>query len=178
MNTEIFFILIIYSAISFILTYYVNLFLSKSEYTRQEFSDIIPQLGNMLKKISSNYSLFSLLGIILLSAYIAIIILYFFTNWVLNSAIIPALIFFLGPRLAIYFEETRVTILNNYADIIETVYSRYYRYVIAGFLAGFGTKLIDNWINLGAFSFYWFIINFVINTVFLILIIREDIFDN
>lgn len=177
MDTQIFLILIIYSVISFILTYYFNLFISKNEYTRQEISDILPQLGNMLKKITSNYPVLRLTGIILVSAFIAIIILTIFSNWIINSAIIPLIIYFSGPKLAMYFEETRVTISNNYADLLETIYSRYYRYIMAGFLAGFGTKLIDNWINAGAISFYWFILNFVINTALIILILRDDIFE-
>lgn len=177
MDTQILLILIIYTAIAFTLTYYIDLFISKSEYTRQELSDILPQLGNMLKKISSNYPLLRLTGIFLISAFIAIIILSIFSNWVVNSAIIPVLVYIAGPKLAVYYEETRVTISNNYMDILETVYSRYYRYIMAGFLSGFGTKLIDNWINVGAISFYWFIINFFINTALLILIFRDDIFE-
>jgi len=177
LDTQIFLTLIIYSIISFVLTYYLHLFTSKNEYSRQELSDILPQLGNMLKKITSNYPVLRLTGIILLSAIIAIIILSIFTNWIINSAIIPLVIYFTGPKLAVYFEETRVTISNNYADILEVIYSRYYRYIMAGFMAGFGTKLIDDWINVGAISFYWFIINFAINTALIILILRDDIFE-
>jgi len=131
----------------------------------------------MLKKITSNYPLLRLTGIILFSAFIAIIILSIFSNWLINSAIIPVIVYFAGPKLAVYFEETRVTISNNFADIAETVYSRYYRYIMSGFLAGFGTKLIDNWINVGAISFYWFLLNFVINTLLLLFILRDDIFE-
>lgn len=177
MDTQIFIILIIYCVTSFILTYFFNLFITKNEYTRQELSDILPQLGNMLKKITSNYPVLRLTGIVLVSAFISIIILSIFTNWLINSAIIPLIIYFSGPKLATYFEETRVTISNNYADVLETIYSRYYRYIMAGFLAGYGTKLIDNWINVGAISFYWFILNFAINTVLIILILRDDIFE-
>jgi len=178
LNLEILLILLFYSVLSFIITYYFNLFISKNEYTRNDISNIIPQLGEMLNKISSNYPLFRLTVIVLLSAFIAIIILSFFTNWIINSALMPAIIFYSGPKLAMYFEETRVTIYNNFTDIIETIYSRYYRYIIAGFLAGFGSKLIDNWLNIGIISFYWFIVNFLINTILLIFILREDIFEN
>ncbi len=177
MDTKIIIIFTVYLFISFILTYYFHLFSTNNEFSRQQLSDIIPQLGNMLKKITSNYPVLRLTGIILLSAFIAIIILTIFKNWVINSALIPLIIYYTGPRLAIYFEETRVTITNSYGDILETVYSRYYRYIIIGFLGGFGTKLIDNWINIGSISFFWFIISFIINTALIILILREDIFD-
>jgi len=177
LDTQIVLTLIIYSVISFILTYYLHLFTSKNEFSRQELSDLFPQLGNMLKKITSNYPVLRLTGIILLSAFIAIIILSIFSSWIINSAIIPLIIYFAGPKLAVYFEETRVTITNNFADIMETIYSRYYRYIMAGFMAGFGTKLIDNWINIGAISFYWFILNFIINTALILLILRDDIFE-
>ncbi len=177
MDTQIILTFLIYSSIAFILTYYFNLFISKEEYTRQDFSDILPKLGNMLTKISSNYPLLNLSGIILISAILAIIILSIFNNWIINSALLPLLLYFFGPRLATYFEETRVTITDNYKDILEIIYARYYRYIMAGFFMGFGTKLIDNWVNAGLMSFYWFIINFFINTALLVLILREDIFE-
>ena len=177
MDIQVFLTLLVYSAISLIITYYFNLFISKNEYTRQEISDVLPQVGNMLKKISSNYPVTTLTGVTLLSAFTAILILIIFKNWIINSAAIPLLFYFAGPKLATYFEETRVTISDRLSDMLETIYSRYYRFILAGFFAGFGTKLIDNWINVGSISFYWFIINFAVNTGLLVLILREDIFE-
>jgi len=177
LDIQVFLTLIIYSAISLILTYYFNLFVSKDEYTRQEISDVFPQVGNMLRKISSNYPVMTLSAVTILSAFSAILLLIIFKNWIINSAAIPLLVFFIGPKLAVYFEETRVSVSDRFTDVLETIYSRFFRYIIAGFLAGFGTKLIDNWINIGSISFYWFLINFIINTGLLVLILREDIFE-
>jgi len=131
----------------------------------------------MLKKISSNYSMVTLILLWFFSAFIAMIILFIFTNWLINSALIPLIIFFSGPRVAMYFEETRVTISEGYSNIFETLYARYHRYIISGFLSGFATKLIDNWINIGAISFLWFLINFLIISFLIALILRDELFD-
>jgi hypothetical protein len=85
--------------------------------------------------------------------------------------------FFCRSKTAIYFEETKVTISESSSNIIETIYARYYRYIISGFLSGFATKLLDNWINIGAISFLWFLINFLIITIIIALVLKEDIFD-
>ena len=47
--------MIVFSIICLIITYYFNLFISQSVYTRSELSNILPQLGNMIKIIYNKY---------------------------------------------------------------------------------------------------------------------------
>jgi len=168
---------IIFSIICLILTYYFNLFISQSVYTRSELSNILPQLGNMLKKIYSRYSLMYLIGFYFLSGFAGIFLLSIFENWVINSAILPFILYLSGPRLAIYFEQTRVTISEDYRDIAETLYAKHYHYILTGFFSGYTSRLIYNWINLGIIDFYWFILNASIITAITVLTLRNDIFD-
>lgn len=168
---------LVFTIICLILTYYFNLFISQSVYTRSELSNILPQLGNMLSVIYNKYSMLYLFLFFLGSAFIGIIILSVFSNWIIDSALLPLILYFSGPRLAVYFEQTRVTISEDYKDIAEALYSKHYSYIMTGFFTGYASKLIDNWITNGEISFYWFIINFMIITAITVMTFRNDIFE-
>lgn len=178
MNFQVITTFLIYTVICFILTYYFNLFTSKSEYKREEFSNILPQLGNMIQKIYNNYSLLGFIGIFLLSGIVGMIIPALIKNVIISSALIPALFYFFGPKLAVYFEETRVTISDNYMDELQIIYTRYYHYIISGFNCGYASRIIYNWIGLSVISFYWLFLNLVLITLFIVLILRDDIYHN
>ena len=168
---------IIFSIICFFITYYFNLFISQSVYTRSELSNILPQVGNMINKVYNKYSMIYLAAFYIISGFIGIIILSVFENWIINSALIPLILFYAGPRLAVYFEQTRVTISEDYKDIAEALYAKYYHHILAGFFSGFAAKLIDNWIESGNITFYWFILNFIIITALTVITLRNDIFE-
>ncbi|PKL18415.1 MAG: hypothetical protein CVV49_06015 [Spirochaetae bacterium HGW-Spirochaetae-5] len=168
---------IIISIICLILTYYFNLFISKSVYTRSELSNILPQLGSMINTIYYRYSIIYLAGFYLLSGLMGILLLSLFENWIINSALIPVILFYSAPKLAVYFEQTRVTISENYKDIAEALYSKYYNYILSGFSAGYASKLIENCFTNSFISFTWFIINFLIIIAIAVLALRNDIFE-
>lgn len=168
---------IIFTAICMILTYYFNLFVTQNVYTRSELSNVFPQVGNMLNKIYNKYSIPYLIIFFAVSSLTGILILSIFGNWFFNSAILPAVCYFFGPRLAVYFEQTRVTITEDTTDIIQALYSKYYNIIMIGFFCGYATKLIDNWINNEEIGFYWFILNFIIITSMTVITLRNDIFE-
>lgn len=167
----------IYTFICLIITYYFNLFITQNVYTRSELGNILPQVGNILLKIYSKYSLVYLFLFYIVSGFISIIILSLFENWLINSALLPLILFFSIPKIALYFEQTRVTISEDYKDIIESLITKYHTYMLFGFFSGYSSKLINNWVNLGFIPFYWLFINLVIITGISILILRKDIFD-
>lgn len=174
---QILIIFIIFSIICLILTYYFNLFLSKNVYTRSELSNILPQIGNMINIIYNKHSIFYVMGFYFTSGILGILFLSIFENWVINSALIPLILFYSAPRIAVYFEQTRVTISENYKDISEALYIKYYNYILSGFSAGYVTKLIINCFDYKYISFSWFILNFVIITIVIIVSLRNDIFE-
>ena len=168
---------IVFTVICLILTYYFNLFVSQNVYTKSELSNVFPQLGNMISKIYNKYSVLYLIVFFIISSLTGILILAIFENMVINSAILPFICYFFGPRLAVYFEQTRVTISEDNKDIAQALYSKYYNIILIGFFCGFATKLIDNWINLEVIGFYWFIVNFVIISALTVITLRNDIFE-
>ena len=178
MNFHVILSFFIYTIIVFILTYYFNLFASKTEYTRSEFSNILPQLGSMLGKIYSNYSILGITGMMLLAGVLGILIPAIFTAGIINSCIFCVLLYFISPKLAVYFEQTRVTISDNFTDNMQIIFSRYYHYILIGFNSGYAARLIYNWAEADVISFYWLLINILVITLLSILTLRDDIFHN
>lgn len=168
---------IIFSFICLVITYYFNLFISQSIYTRNEIRDVLPQLGIMIQKIYNKYSILTLAGLYILSGFTGILILLIFQNWIINSALLPLILYISGPRLAVYFEQTRVTLSEDYKDILELIYIKYNDYILTGFFSGYAAQLIDNWINSGIINFYWFILNFSIITGLTVITFRNNIFE-
>lgn len=168
---------IIFSIFSFILTYYFNLFTSKTVYTRSELSNILPQLGNMINIIFNKYSIIYLSGFYIISGIIGIFLLSFFDNWIINSALLPVIFYYSAPRTAVYFEQTRVTISEDYRDIAEALYVKYYNIILAGFFSGYAAKLIDNCFVTGTITVFWFILNLIIIAVLTVLTFKNDIFE-
>jgi len=178
LNLHIISTFIIYTVLVFVLTYYFNLFASKTEYTRSELSNIVPQLGIMLSKIYANYSLLGLTGIMLFSGIAGNLIPSISSSAIVNSCLLCLIFYFTGPRLAVYFEQTRVTISDNTLDNIQIFFVRYYRYILLGFNSGFASKIMYNWAVLEIISFLWLVINVFIITALSVLILRDDIFHN
>ena len=178
MNFHVIISFIIYTIIVFILTYYFNLFASKTEYTRSEFSNIVPQLGNMISKIYGNYSMLGLITIMLISGIVGIIIPALFTSSLINSSLLCVILYFVSPKLAVYFEQTRVTISDNFTDNLQIIFARYYHYILTGFNSGYSARLMYNWAEADIIPFYWLLINILIITLLSVLILRDDIFHN
>jgi len=168
---------IIYLSISVIVTYYYNLLISKNEYSRDEIQKVMPQLVNIWNKISGKYTTLNILFIISISALIGGGIPGLFHNSIINSALLPFVVFYFLPKAAVYFEETRVTTSESITDILEDVYVKYYLLINSSFIAGYGSTLIYNWVNLGIISFYWFILNFIIITSILVITLKEMIYE-
>lgn len=168
---------LIYFLCSVIITYYYNLLVSKNEYSRDEIQKVIPQLIVIWKKISGKYTTLNMIFIILISALIGVGIPGILHNFIINSALLPFLVFYFLPKAAVYFEETRVTTSESFTDVLEDIYVKYYLLINSSFIAGYGSTLIFNWVNLGIISFYWFIINFAIITAILVLSLKEMIYE-
>ncbi len=167
----------IYTVICLLFTYYYNLFISQSVYTRSELGNILPQLSNMLLIIISKHSIFYILVFYLASGFTAMLILSLFENWFFNSALLPFIFFITAPRVALYFEQTRVTLTEDYKDILESFFTKYHPYILSGFFSGYSSKLMDNWVNYNFFPFYWLFINLVIISAITVILLRKEIFD-
>jgi hypothetical protein len=131
----------------------------------------------MINIIFNKYSIIYLTGFYVIPGIIGIFLLSIFENWLINSALLPLIFYYAAPRAAVYFEQTRVTISEDFSDIAEALYVKYYNIILAGFLSGYASKLIDNWINSGIITISWFTLNFLVITALMVLIFKNDIFE-
>jgi len=177
LETQIILTFIIYLFCAIVITYYYNLLMTKNEYSREEIAKVMPQLISIWKKISAKYSVLNLIFIISIAGLIGGGIPGIMHNSIINSAILPFIVYFFLPKAAVYFEETRVTTSESFVDILEDIYVKYYLLINTSFIAGYASTMIYNWATLGIISFYWFIINFGIITSILVLSLKEMIYE-
>ncbi len=159
------------------ITYYYNLFITQSVITKTEIFNVFQQLGIIINKLFSKHSFFYLFLFFFISSFTGILLLSVFDSLIINSALLPLILYFSFPRLAIYFENTRVTISKDYKDILEILFTKYYNFILIGFFSGYVFKLIDNWINSAIINFYWFTFNITIITGLTVLTLKNDIFE-
>lgn len=174
---QLIFIFIAYTIICLILTYYFHLFASQNVYTKSEIKDILPQLASIVGRIYSRYTISVLLCLFIMAGISGIFILSVFKSWFFNSALLPLILYFTAPRLAVYFDQIRVTISDNIYDKVERLYSKYYIYIITGFFSGCSTQLIDIWVNKNIINFYWLFFNLIITVILTIIVFNKDIFE-
>ncbi|MFC1670386.1 hypothetical protein ACFL20_08330 [Spirochaetota bacterium] len=161
------FIYIIYFLLILIASYYVNLFLTKDEYTKDELKNVIPYLKNYWDKIKGNYSLIIIIIILVISSLIGYLIPAVITHWITNSSIFFVIVFFVLPIIKKRFEITQVTSSENYSDKIANIFVKYIDIIIIGFGSGLGSALISNWRKLIDIHSFWFVLNIVIVSIFL-----------
>jgi hypothetical protein len=177
LEAQIILTFIVYLFCAVVITYYYNLLISKNEYSRDEIEKVMPQMISIWKKITARYSVLNLIFIISIAGLIGGGIPGIMHNSLINSALLPFIVYFFLPKAAVYFEETRVTTSENFVDVLEDIYVKYYLLINSSFIAGYATTMIYNWATLGVISFYWFIINFVIITGILVLSLKEMIYE-
>lgn len=177
MNTQIILTFIIYLFCTVVITYYYNLLITKNEYSRDEIQKVMPQMISIWKKVTARYSTLNLFFIIVIAGLIGGGIPALMHNSIINSALLPFIVYYFLPKAAVYFEETRVTTSESIADVLEDIYVKYYLLINSSFIGGFASTMIYNWASLGIISFYWFIINLTIITGILVITLKEMIYD-
>ena len=163
--------------IALILTYYFNLFKSQNIHSTNRLTELIPQFYDMIKVLFDKYSFFYFIIFFLVSYLISFFLLTNFQDLIINSALLPLILYFVVPRVAVYFEQTKVIISENMMDIIEALFLKYYNCILIGFFSGYSVKLVDNWFFLKIISDYWFIFNFLIILGLTALTLKKDIYD-
>lgn len=155
-------IYIIYSLVIILSCYYIDLFLSKEQYSKDELKNILPYLKKIHENIIFNHSSFTLSIVLICSSFLGIIIPLISSSWIINSSILYAIIFLTLPFLKKHFEKSQVSSSEDYADMIVNVFLRYDNVIILGFGSGTGASLIYNWGSMKNISFLWFFINIII----------------
>jgi hypothetical protein len=154
-------------------SYYVNLYVSKDQFTKEELKEVLPYLSQLLSKIINNYSTSIFIATLSISSIIGIALPLLSDQWLLNSSIIFLVMFFTFPIAKKNFDKTQVTTGGTTSDIVKNIFTRYYNVILIGFGNGSATGLMYNWGVNKSVHFLWFLINLIALSVMVGVSIRN-----
>ena len=166
MIIEILLLYVAYFAVLILASYYINLCISKDQFTKEELKDVLPYINRFRVTITAKYTPFMLLVILAVSSIFGLIIPFLSDNWLLNSSIIFIVIYFTFPLAKKNFDNAKVTTGGNFSDTAINIFAGYYNVIIIGFGVGTATAIMYNWGSNKAIHFLWFLINFIIISIF------------
>jgi hypothetical protein len=155
---ELVIIYVVYLLLLILGSYYVNLYISKDQFTKDEIKNILPYLSQLWSKIINNNSAPILIMAFVMSALIGMALPLLSDHWFLNSSIIFLIMFFSFPVAKNNFDKIQVTTGGTISDTIINIFTRYYNVILIGFGNGTATGLMYNYKIL---HFLWFLINLI-----------------
>ncbi len=173
MILELILIFIIYLFIIITGYYYIDLIITRDEFTKNDLKSIGPYYKKIWSNIQERFSLPVMFLFLAGSALIGLLIPLFTYNWFVNSSIIFAVVFVVLPITKKYFEESQVTATENALDTSANIFIKYAEIIVFGFGAGTAATVMYNWGSSREINFIWFLINIIIITVLLGVIVRN-----
>jgi hypothetical protein len=164
---EIILIYIVYLMLLTLGSYYVNLYLTQDQFTKEELKNVIPYLIKLRDSIANNYSMTILAVILIVSSLVGIALTMVTEYWLLNSAIIFAVMFFIFPLVKKNFDKAMVTTGGNLSDTAMNMFLKYYNFILIGFGTGTASAIMYNWGAFKSIHFLWFLINIIALTILL-----------
>ncbi len=173
MIIEIVLIYIFYLMIIILGSYYVNLYLSKDQFSKDELKDILPYLTKLWDRINNTYSLSILMICLGVASLIGVLLPMLSQHWFLNSAIIFIVMFFTFPLAKKNFDMARVTTGGSLSDTAMSIFVKYHSIILIGFGTGTATGIMYSWAVYKAINFLWFLINLIVLTIFIGMVIKD-----
>ena len=173
MIIEIVFIYIFYLLIIVLGSYYVNLYLTKDQFTKDELKDVLPYLTKLWNRIMTSYSISILLICLCAASLVGVLLPMLSQHWFLNSAIIFVIMFFTFPLAKKNYDMARITTGGSFADTAMSVFVKYNSIILIGFGAGTATGIMYSWGVYKAINFLWFLVNLIVLTIFIGIVIRD-----
>lgn len=158
MIIELLIIYLVYLLLLILGSYYVNLYISKDQFTKEELKDILPYISQLWSKIINNHSSPILIAAFVLSSIMGLALPLLSDHWFLNSSIIFLVMFFTFPVAKKNFDKTRITTGGSLSDTVINIFGRYYNVILIGFGNGTATGLMYNYKTL---HFIWFLVNLI-----------------
>ncbi|MDM7988256.1 MAG: hypothetical protein QUS13_13080 [Smithella sp.] len=165
----------VYLILVILTSYYVNLYLTKDQFTKDELKNVMPYLKESWVKISRTYAMPMLAAIFLVSSIIGIILPMLSQHWFLNSAILFLVMFFTFPLAKKNVHKAGVTTGGDFSDTVMSIFAQYDNIILSGFGGGTATGLMYNWGAYNAVHFLWFLVNFIALSIMVGIVIRNAI---
>jgi hypothetical protein len=170
---EILLIYIIYLTVIILGSYYVNLYLSKDQFTKDELKDIVPYLTKLWSRINNIYSMSIMMICIGAASLIGVLLPMLSQHWFLNSAIIFIVMFFTFPLAKKNFDIARITTGGSFSDTAMSIFVKYHSFILIGFGTGTATGIMYNWGVSKEINFLWFLVNLIVLTIMIGMVIKD-----
>ena len=167
MILELILIYFVYLVIIILGSYYIDLFLSKDQYTKKEIKNSLPYFSKLLDTIKHTYSITSLVVIVSATSLLGILLPVLIQHWLTNSAIFFAVLFFILPLLKKQLEKYKVSDSENPLDNLSNIIIRYDDIILIGLGLGTASAIILNWGTTKFIPFLWFLVNIIIISILL-----------
>lgn len=173
MIIEIIIIYIVYLAMLILGTYYVNLYLSKDSFTKDELKDVLPYLTKLWSTVMTKYSMSIMLICLGVASLFGVLLPLLSQNWFLNSGIIFIVMFLSFPLAIKNFNMARITTGGTFYDTAMNIFVNNSSFILIGFGTGTATGLMYNWGVYKEINFLWFMINFLVLSVMIGIVIKD-----
>lgn len=164
---EILLVFLIYCFLVTIGSYYVNLYVTQDQFTKQDLKNIMPYLSQLGQRIIREYSPLSFALVVCIAAFVGIAVTMVTDHWFLNSCILYLILYFTVPLMRQQAEKATVTTAAGWGDTAANLIVRYGNIAVLGFGFGNATGLMYNWDVHHSVHFLWFLVNIIVLTIFL-----------
>lgn len=158
----------VYLVLVFVIAHYAGIFSSKSEYTRDELTDLKPLAGTVKKKLEMKYSPVFVIIIMLIASIIGMLFSHI-EHWIFQSALVVVLLFIIIPVVQKYIMDRMVVASDSSMDTFANIFAKYCNFIILGYGTGYGAGLMYYWSMTREMLFIWFALNIVVVTVLLVI---------
>jgi hypothetical protein len=175
MIIEIILILLFYFLAMIGVLYYYNLIQSKESYTKDELKNVGPFFRFFLDRLNALFTIPMFILIFAIASFIGLLLLLVIDSWVINSALVPLILFFVLPYIKSHYEETQVSISDNYTDTVVALIIRYYPVVLLAFCSSVATALLYNWAEYRVIHFLWMAPNLIVVSILTVITMKKVI---
>ena len=164
----------VYLFIILVIAYHAGLLSAKTEYTRQELTDMAPLLNTVRGKLTMKYSPSFVIILMLISSLIGILFSDL-PHWFFQSALLTIVFFIVLPVLQKHFQDRMVIASSEVSDTAANIFAKYCEFIILGYGTGFGAGFMYYWNATHDMFFLWFAVNIVLVTALMVVTAKKII---
>jgi hypothetical protein len=166
----------VYLLIILVIAYYARMLSSKTEFTRQELTDITPLVKTVQGKLTMKYNPSFVIILMLISSLLGILFSHL-PHWFFQSALLTIVIFIVLPQVQKHFQDRMVIASSEFSDTAANIFAKYCEFIILGYGTGFGAGFMYYWNATHDMFFLWFAVNILLVTGLMVVTAKAIITD-
>lgn len=136
-----------YAFVVLALNYYISLFLTKDQFTKEELKNIKPFFTHIWTVMTTMYPASAFLAAFISSSIVGIIFPRIIIYWLFSSILPFALVYISFPYISKHFQETKVAESEGLKDKFANIFIKYQQIFVFGFGLGSLASFSVNWLS-------------------------------